>query len=344
MTQKYSFRNDYSEIGHPKLIESISTLQHLQFDGYGEDRLSSEAKDLIKEKLKRNDVDIHFVSGGTQTNLITLASMLKPYESVIAPVSGHICTHETGAIESTGHKINTVPSTDGKLTPSDIESVLSEHVDEHMVKPKVVFISNSTEIGSIYKKDELVALSECCKKNNLYLYIDGARLASALTSSKNDVTLEDLAILTDAFYIGGTKNGALLGEALVLVNDQLKENFRFYLKQNGALLAKGGIIGAQFKEFFKDDLYFELASHGNKQAEKIIACIENSGYSFLTTPESNQVFPILPNKLIEALHEVFEFYVWEAITEDTSAVRIVTSWATPNLAINKFMSVIIANS
>ncbi len=307
--KKYSFKNDYSEGAHQRILETLSNTNLLQEKGYGEDYFCEEAKQVILKKIKKENSDMYFVSGGTQANLIVISSILKPYESVIAPATGHIAVHETGAIEATGHKVNTVETKDGKLTVKDIKSVLDVHDGVHMVKPKMVFISNSTEIGSVYRKKEIKELSKFCKKNDLYLYVDGARLGSALTSEKNDLSLSELASLVDVFYIGGTKNGALIGEAIIINNEELKENFRFNLKQRGMLLAKGRILGIQFLELFKDDLYFELAKHANKMALKIAKTFEELEYDFIIKPVSNQIFPILPNALIKKLNKKYDFYI-----------------------------------
>ncbi|HEY4540235.1 MAG TPA: aminotransferase class I/II-fold pyridoxal phosphate-dependent enzyme, partial [Faecalibacter sp.] len=240
--KKYSFKNDYSEGAHPAILQRLMETNLQQTIGYGEDEFCDEARAWIKTYLQK-DSAIHFVSGGTQANLIVISSMLKPHESVIAVESGHIAVHETGAIEATGHKVNTVPTIDGKMTIDEIQNVLNLHTDEHMVKPKMVYISNSTEVGSVYTKAELTAIYDFCQANQLYLFVDGARLGSALTSSKSDLTLEDFANLTDVFYIGGTKNGALIGEAIIINTPQLNEDFRYHIKQKGGMLAKGRLIG-----------------------------------------------------------------------------------------------------
>ena len=324
---KYSFRYDYSEGAHPKILEALAHTNNMQQDGYGEDEYCIEAQQIIREKIKNQKSDIHFVSGGTQANMVVISSILKPYESVIAARTGHIFVHETGAIEATGHKINTILTEDGKITINGIQEVLDEHTDEHMVKPKLVFISNSTEIGTVYKKNELQKISDFCKTNNLFLYLDGARLGSALTSSENDMTIEELSAMVDVFYIGGTKNGALFGEAIVINNDKLKNNFRFHMKQRGALLAKGRLFGIMFRELLKNDLYFEIAKHANLMADKI-----------RTPTTSNQIFPILPNSVIEKLSEKYEFYVWKKYDDISSSIRLVTSWATKDEAVEKFIT------
>ncbi|MDR7077458.1 threonine aldolase [Neobacillus niacini] len=324
----YSFKNDYSEGAHPKILNALLETNLVQDEGYGEDRYSRKAIELIKRKIGSNDVDIHFISGGTQTNLIAISAFLRPHEAAIAVSSGHILGHETGAIEATGHKILSVEGRDGKLTPTDIQGVLDGHPDEHMVKPKLVYISNSTEIGSIYTKHELQTLHDFCQNNQLILYMDGARLGSALCSEENDLQLSDLPELVDAFYIGGTKNGALIGEALVISTDSLKEDFRYHIKQKGALLAKGRLMGIQFLELFRDNLFFDLATHANKMAGLLREELSNSQINFLTHSPSNQLFPILPNSLIAELQNKYSFHIWEKVDSDTSAIRLVTSWAT----------------
>ncbi|PLW94683.1 MAG: threonine aldolase [Marinilabiliales bacterium] len=336
MTQ-YSFRNDYSEGAHEKILKAISENNLVQEEGYGEDNISIKAAGLIRERTGNPDADVHFVSGGTQANLIVISALLKPHESVIAPATGHITVHEAGAIEATGHKINAVETKDGKLRITDIQKEIDFHEDEHMVLPKMVFISNSTETGCIYTKTELQELSECCKSKNLILYLDGARLGSALTSDKNDLTLKEISDLVDIFYIGGTKNGALLGEAIVINKAELKDHFRFHLKQKGALLAKGRVIGAQFLELFKDDLYFELSKHANTMAMKLAKGIKEAGHEFFTEPSTNQIFPILPIALIEKLSQKFGFYLWRKTEDDKAIIRLVTSWATKEEAVDSFI-------
>lgn len=338
MNYKYLFFNDYSEGAHPRILDVLVKTNLVQELGYGEDSISLEAIRLIKEKVENSNTDVHFVSGGTQANLIVLASMLKPYESVIAPVTAHMNVHEAGAIEATGHKTNSIPSLDGKITPESIREVVEQHTDEHMVKPKAVFISQATEVGAIYKKSELKAISKVCKELNLYLYLDGARLGSALVSSKADLKLSEIAKLVDVFYIGGTKNGALLGEAITIINPILKENFRYHIKQRGGLLAKGRILGAQFVELFKDNLFFEIAEHANKLAEKLTKGIKERGYNFSVQSSTNIIFPILPNKVIEQLKSSYGFYVWSKVDAKNSIIRLVTSWATKEKAVDDFLS------
>ena len=333
----YSFLCDYSEGAHPRILEALIRTNLEQSDGYGLDDHCKNAADYIKQKIGREDVDVHFLVGGTQTNFTAISAFLKAHEAVISAKTGHIYVHETGAVEATGHKVIVEDTTDGKLSPVAIQSVLDYHEDEHMVKPKLVYISNSTEIGSIYKSSELEQLSEICRKNNLILFMDGARLGSALASEENDLTLSEISELVDAFYIGGTKNGALMGEALIICKEELKEDFRYHIKQKGGLLAKGWLLGIQFEELFRDNLYFELASHANKMASVLVKSFLDLGYSFLTHSPSNQIFPILPNTLIRKLEEDYSFYPWRKMDENNTAIRLVTSWATGESDIDEFI-------
>lgn len=333
----YSFKNDYSEGAHPRILNALIESNLEQNEGYGEDHYSIEAVEMLKQRIGLNDIDIHFLTGGTQTNLTAISAFLRPHEAVISANTGHILVHETGAIEATGHKVISIEVEDGKLNPEHIKYALDMHTDEHMVKPKLVYISNSTEIGSIYKKADLEAISSFCREKNLILYIDGARLGSALCSEENDLCLSDLGRLADAFYIGGTKNGALLGEALVICREALKEDFRFHIKQKGAMLAKGKLLGIQFLELFRDKLYFDLAKHANKMASMFSREIEAMGYKFLVNSPSNQIFPILPNNIIEKLKEKHSFYVWSKVDDDNSSIRLVTSWATREDAVRAFI-------
>lgn len=333
----YSFKNDYSEGCHVRILEALSKANTDQQEGYGDDEYSEQARTYIKSKIANQNAKIRFVSGGTQANAVVIAAALRPHESVISAESGHINIHEAGAIEATGHKIEYASKANGKLCPADIEPLLIKAEDHHMVKPRLVYISNSTELGTIYRKAELEALSEFCKKNSLLLFLDGARLGSALTSVNNDLTLADIARLTDVFYIGATKNGALMGEAIVIINDSLKPDFEFHLKQRGALVSKGRFIGIQFAELFRDDLFFEMARHANNMAMKMVEAIKLKGYDFVASPESNQIFPILPNKLIAKLETIFDFYPWRKVDNEHTSIRLVTSWATDEKAVDEFI-------
>lgn len=324
----YSFMNDYSEGAHPRILELLIQSNLEQNTGYGLDIHSEKAREYIKKQIRKDDVDIHFIPGGTQTNLLVISSFLRPHQGVIAADTGHINVHETGAIEATGHKVIEMVCQDGKLTPAAIQAALNYHTDEHMVQPKMVYISDTTELGTVYTKAELSAIHKICKQNGLILFLDGARLASALTSKENDLELADIAELVDVFYIGGTKNGALLGEALVICKEDLKEDFRFLIKQRGALMAKGFVAGIQFEALFEDNLYYELGEHANEMAERIAKTLKEGGYTFYAPPCSNQLFPVLPNTILDKLAEEFIYSEQVKVDKDNTAVRFVTSWAT----------------
>ena len=334
---KYSFRSDYGEMAHPLVLEALSAIGNTQFCGYGLDEFSMRTAELIRSIIKKPSADVHFIAGGTHANLVLISSALRPHEAVIATETGHIFVHETGSIEATGHKVCTVKGNNGKLCVDDIKAVVAEHCDEHMVKPRLVYISLSTESGTVYTKAELCAISECCRENNLFLYLDGARLGAAINSPACDLTYGDIAGLVDAFYMGGTKNGALFGEAIVICADELKPDFRFNLKQKGAMLAKGAAIGVQFEALLKNGLYDDLAQRANTIAMKLADGIRDAGYDFLFPAETNLLVPVFPDKIAEELHQLYGFYDWQK-TEDMTAVRIVTSWATPESIIDEFIA------
>jgi len=333
----YSFTNDYSEGAHSRILKVLVETNLEQTGGYGTDYHTEKAIDLLKKKIDCEDVDIHLLVGGTQVNLTAISAFLRPHQAAIGADTSHINCHETGAIEATGHKVITMKTDDGKLTADLVQKVVDTHTDEHMVQPKLVYISDSTEVGTLYTKSELEQLHKCCRKNNLLLYLDGARLGSALVSQENDLTLADITKLVDAFYIGGTKNGALFGEALIICNNALKEDFRYFIKQKGGLLAKGRLLGIQFEELFKDDLYFEIARHANKMAILLKNALKEKGYEFLTNSSSNQQFPILPNEMIEKLSEKYSFNIERVIDNNNTAIRLVTSWATNEVNVLEFI-------
>lgn len=334
----YRFLNDYSEGAHPAILELLARTNDGQEDGYGADRYCQQAEELLRERLANPEAAIHFATGGTQANLVVLAALLRPHESVIAAQSAHIHIHEAGAVEATGHKIHAVESANGKLTPEQIRRVVEAHTDEHMVKPRVVFLSHATELGTIYRREELVRVAATCRELGLLLYLDGARLGPALAATAADVTLPDLARLTDAFYIGGTKNGALFGEAIVLNRPELQADFRYHLKQRGALLAKGRLLGLQFLALFRDGLFLELARHANRMAARLADGLAAQGFAFLSPPATNQLFPILPKPLIARLQTQYGFYIWSQAPDDHAAIRLVTSWATREEKVEEFLA------
>lgn len=341
--EKYSFLDDYSEGAHPQVLEALIASNCTQETGYGNDRYSAEARRNIRFHLGREDVGIFFVPSGTSANAISIAACLRPHEAVIAANSGHIVTRETGAVEASGHKIITVPPINGKLTPESITKALDDNWHfPHMAKPRLVYISNATEVGTVYSKAELTAIKRLCEAKGLLLFMDGARIGAALASAMNDMSLGDILELTDIFWIGGTKNGALLGEAVVVKHPQLAEDFEFYVKQHGSLLAKGRIMGVEFAELFREQLYFELARRGNSAAEKLSRSIVGAGYALRAETETNQVFAILPLGLVKQLQQDFAFYVWEKCGEDWAVVRLLTTWATDNAQLEKFNQTVLS--
>jgi threonine aldolase len=329
----FNFKNDYSKIAHPRILEAMLKYGNTPYVGYGLDEHSQNAANLIKKHLNC-DADIHFLVGGTSANKVVIAHVLRPYEAVISVKTGHICVHETGAIEATGHKIITVDGQNGKITPSEIEQVVLTHTDEHMVAPKLVYITHSTEIGTLYSKNELIEIYNTCQKHNLYLFLDGARLAVAL--DKSDITLADLARYTDVFYIGGTKNGALLGEAVVIVNQDIKKSFRFSIKQNGGMYAKGFVAGIQFEELFEDGLYFKLGNNSNIMAEKLANGLEKRGITLEYECVTNQLFVRVSNDLYQKLKALVLFELWEDKC-DYKVIRFVTNYSTTLEEIEGFL-------
>ena len=336
---KYSFKNDYSEGAHPRILDALIKYNLTQQNGYGLDEYSLNAAKFIRDKCAAPNASVHFVSGGTQANLTMISAFLRPHESVVSAHTGHIFTNESGAIEATGHKIHGVETADGKLRPQDVQNILDAHQNfPHQLKQRLVYISNSTEIGTIYSKKELQELYEFCQNKNLILFMDGARLGHALTAETSDMSLADIAKYTDAFYLGGTKNGALIGEAIVINNPALQDEFGFHLKQKGALLAKGRLLGIQFEELMRDNLYFELADHANRQAMKIKEAFEEIGCDFLAETFTNQIFPVLSAKQIDQLSEKYDFYIWKKIDSERSAIRLITSWSTTDETVAGFIN------
>lgn len=325
------FRNDYSEGAHPKVLQALVETNLVSTPGYGCDEYCACARELLRERFACPNADVHFLVGGTQTNLTAAAAFLRPWEAIIAADTGHIAVHETGAIEATGHKVYVVPGVDGKLTPDAIRTAVRDHqtgTEEHMVLPRMVYVSDSTELGTIYTRAELQALSDTCRELGLYLYLDGARMAMALTAQGNDLVPEDFAQLCDAFYLGGTKNALLLGEALVIVNNALKPYFRNVMKQHGGMLAKGRLLGVQFAAILQDDLWLQTARHANELAQRLAAALTAMGVPLYAASPTNQVFPIFTNAQVEALRQNFSFEFIARVDENHSAIRFVTSWAT----------------
>ena len=347
--QKYKmnmiqFQCDYSEGAHPRILERMMQTNFEQTVGYGEDHYCEMARVLVQKACGRPDADVHFLVGGTQANATVISSVLRPHQGVLCVRSGHINVHETGAIEHSGHKVLALEGTDGLLSADSVRAAMEEHLaedgPEHTVQPGMVYISFSTEVGTVYTLSQLKELSAVCREYGLPLFIDGARMGYGLASDGCDVTLNDIADLADVFYIGGTKQGALFGEAVVIVNESLKKDFRYFIKQNGGMLAKGRLLGIQFMTLFEDGLYFELSEHAVAQAMRIRDAFASKGYRFLVESPTNQQFPILPNSEMERLSADFKFSVWQKIDEGHTAVRFCTSWATKAEAVDALLAAI----
>lgn len=337
-----SFDSDYLEGCLPEILEAFQKTNFEQTPGYGKDIYCDEARDIIREACEAPEADVHFLVGGTQTNATVIASLLKPYQGVICADTGHINVHETGAVEHTGHKVLAIPNTDGKISAAQIREVLDAHYSdpcaEHTVQPAMVYISFPTELGTIYSKEEMRAISKVCRVAGIPLFVDGARLGYGLASPGCDLTLPDIASLADVFYIGGTKQGALFGECIVFRNSLLSKDFRYSIKQNGGMLAKGRLLGIQFAELFRDGLYFRAAKHAVELAQLLKSSLKEKGYSFLVDSPSNQQFPILKNDDVARLHELFGFEDWTKIDGEHTAVRFCTSWATTRVAVDALLS------
>ncbi len=327
-----SFECDYNTGAHPKILEALVRSNMEPCPGYGNDIYTERAKEKIRAACGREDADVRFLVGGTQTNRIVIDSMLQNYEGVIAATTGHISVHEAGAIEASGHKVLTVPGYDGKLRACDVEALISgfyaDGAHEHMVFPGMVYVSHPTEYGTLYTLDELKELSALCRRYSIPLFLDGARLGYGLMSLDTDVTLQDIANLCDVFYIGGTKVGALCGEAVVFTHNNAPKHFFTTVKQNGALLAKGRLLGIQFDTLFTDGLYFEISKNAIDRAEDLKRLFIERGYPFFKNSPTNQQFIVLSNEKIAELSALVRFEVWERVDESHSAVRFATSWAT----------------
>lgn len=334
------FRSDYSQGAHPKVMEALMKTNMEHTDGYGLDTHCEHASQMIRELIGIEDCEVHMMVGGTPCNVTIIAASLKPYESVVAVRSGHAYFHETGGVEATGHRIVAMDGVNGKLTPELIDRAWDEYEDEHTPLPRMVYISQPTEIGSIYSKSEMNAIADKCKERDMLLYVDGARLGSALTCKENDLTLKELASLCDAFYIGGTKNGALFGEALVIKNKQMNDHFRFVMKRQCGLLAKGRLIGVQFEALLDggmDSIYFSMAAHANQLASELREGLAKMNVRFYSESQTNQVFPILPAEAVRKLEKDFFFYEWAPEKDAMIPIRLVTAWGTEKDDIQAFL-------
>lgn len=332
-----SFRCDYEDGACPEVMEALLRTNGETTPGYGEDAHSAAAAARIRQWADCPEAEVFFTLGGTPTNAMTIAHLLRPYEAAIAAETGHINTHETGAVEATGHKVVTVPSADGKVLPEDVRAACAVHTDHHMVRPALLYLSQPTELGTLYSLGELAALRRVCDEEGLLLYCDGARLASALAARGNDVQVSDLARLCDAFYIGGTKCGALFGEALVFPKPALAQGFAYARKQRGGLLAKGRMLGVQFEALLAPGVYERIGAHENALADRLRQGIAAAGYGFVCQTRTNQLFPVFPDALVERLEADFGFHRWGAAGEGRTAVRLVTSWSTQEADVEAFL-------
>lgn len=327
-----NFQCDYAEGGHPRILERMVQTNLAQLPGYGKDPLCDSARARIRQACNRPDADVHFFTGGTQTNLTVIASALRAHQGVISADLGHIHGHETGAVEATGHKVLALPTRDGVLTARQVEEVCQEHFDsniaEHMVQPGMVYLSHPTESGALYSRDPLADLSQVCHKYGLTLFLDGARLAYGLASPGTDVTMEDIARLCDVFSIGGTKCGALFGEAVVITNPALKRDFRYHMKQRGGMLAKGRLLGLQFDVLFEDGLYQELGQRGVECALDIRRAFEERGIPMWGYSLTNQQFVILTEEQLKRLQHSYICDIWAPWEGNRWLARFCTSWAT----------------
>lgn len=326
------WNNDYNQGAHPAILEALEKTGGQSYGGYGLDEWCRKASDVIRARLGRTDADVHFLVGGTQTNFTVIAAALRPYQSVISADTGHICQHETGAVEHTGHKVQAVPGRDGKLSAeavrAEADAYRTSGVKEHITQPKMVYLSFPTEYGTLYSMQELQEIRKVCDEYGLYLYIDGARLGYGLGSDACDVTLAGLADIADVFYIGGTKCGALFGEAVVILREELKEDFRSCIKQNGGMLAKGWLLGLQFYTLFQDDLYFRITRQADEAAMQIRAAFEAKKIPFYVESPTNQQFVILTGAQMEQLGKKHIFEYEQRLGEDRHCVRFCTSWST----------------
>ncbi|MGN0404851.1 MAG: threonine aldolase family protein [Bariatricus sp.] len=326
------FNSDYTEGAHPRILERLMETNLEQTTGYGEDAYCEAAREAIRKVCDAPEADVHFLVGGTQANFTVISSALKPYQGVLCADTGHINVHETGAVEACGHKVLALPGKDGKIMAEQIRNAhdlhWSDESHEHIAQPKMVYISHPTELGTLYTKDELEEIGRVCRECGLYLFLDGARLGYGLMAPGTDVTIEDIARICDVFYIGGTKVGALFGEAVVITNPQLKPDFRYSIKQKGGMLAKGRLLGIQFLELFRDGLYFEIAKHAIDMAMILKEGLKEKGYSFFMDSVTNQQFIIIEDGKLEKIREKYGVTYQQRYDETHSVIRLCTSWAT----------------
>ena len=338
------FESDYTEGAHPKILERLNETNMIQASGYGHDEFCESAKNKIRKTINCPNAQIQFITGGTQTNQIVIDTMLKPFEGVVSAQTGHVNSHEAGAIEYTGHKVIPIPQHEGKIDGTELndylETFFSDGNNEHMVFPGMVYISHPTEYGTLYTKNELTKISSVCRKNNIPLFMDGARLGYGIMAKSSDLSLEDIAGLCDVFYIGGTKCGALCGEAVVFTKNNMPLHFENLVKKHGALLAKGRLLGVQFDALFTDNLYLEISKNAIDTAEALKKALKEKGYRFLLDSPTNQQFVILENKFMEELKKSVKFNFWEKYDKDHTVVRFATSWSTKMENVEKLINLL----
>lgn len=326
------FDSDYIEGCIPEILEALQKTNEEQTQGYGNDPHCEHAKELIRKTIGKDHADVHFLEGGTQANITVITSVLKHYQGAVCAETGHINCHETGALEATGHKCLTIPTKDGTITAEQLEKLLKDHYDnpdaEHTVQPGIVYISFPTESGTLYTKKQLSDLYSVCQNYDIPLFIDGARLGYGLMADECDLTIQDITDLSDIFYIGGTKVGALFGEAVVITNDKYKKDFRYNIKQRGGMLAKGRLLGIQFEELFTDNRYFQISKHAIEMADLLRDALISKGYDFAYPAQTNQLFPVLSKEKIAQLKKNFAFEEWGPYDENHTVVRFVTSFMT----------------
>lgn len=337
----FRFACDYAEGCHPRILKALTQTNLEQTAGYGTDPYCEKARELLRAAAGAPQADVHFLVGGTQANTTVISALLRPHQGVLSADTGHINVHESGAIESTGHKVLPLPNRNGKITAQQVEQAINAHYadanHEHTVQPAMVYVSHPTESGTLYTRQELTALSKVCRAYHVPLYMDGARLAYALAATENDLSLADIAALCDVVCVGGTKCGALFGEAVLILNPQWRSDFRYFIKQRGGMLAKGRLLGLQFLTLFTDGLYVEIAAHADRLADRVRDALKKNGFVQPYPTAANQVFAVVSNEALAFLEEKYVFDRWETVDEDHTVIRICTSWATESDAVDRLI-------
>jgi len=343
-SQKLPFATDYMHLCHPEILKRMSEISDIAYMGYGSDEICLAAKEKIRHVCEAPEADVYFITGGTQTNVVAIDALLKYYEGILCTETGHIAAHEAGAVEATGHKVITLPEHNGKISTTDIQHYLktlyADETLEHQVQPGMVYISHPTEVGTLYTLSELKEISQICHDHQLKLFLDGARMGYGLAATGTDVTLPDIAKLCDAFYIGGTKVGALIGEALVFPHSDIVKHFFSQIKRHGFHLAKGWMIGLQFDTLFRDNLYFKISRRTIELAEKLHTGIQNAGLKFFIDSPTNQQFVICSAEQTEKLNESVDFEIWQNMPNDNKVIRFCVSWHTTEEQIDQLIQLL----